>query len=164
MVDSTERLAVLGIPEAQDLVAEQKVGVVRAVADHVHPELFDKKSLRLGPVAHANVDVVEPEETKFSGRRTARHGRPTTVLRYIRSVRAGRPPAGGSGAHKTAASWFIRTGLIDRSTDGGALRRRGPSLPDGGAPRGAGAVRRGHGAGRGWAFHSLRWARDQLPS
>jgi hypothetical protein len=59
MVDSAEDLALLGVPEAQDLVAEQEEGVVRALPDDVHAELFDEEPLRLRPVADADVHVVE---------------------------------------------------------------------------------------------------------
>lgn len=92
MIHTAERLSFLGVPEPEHLIPEEQVGMIGTFTDHVHPKLLDEESLGLGPIAHANVDVIEPEETEFSGRRTARHGRPTTVPRYIRSVRPWLPP------------------------------------------------------------------------
>ena len=51
MVEAAERLSILGVPQAQDLISEQQERVIRAFADHVHAELLDEKPLRLGPVA-----------------------------------------------------------------------------------------------------------------
>lgn len=100
MVEAAERLSILGVPQAEDLISEQQERVIRAFADHVHSELLDEEPLRLGPVADPDVDVVEPEETEFSGRGTARHARPTNARRYSRSVRPGHDSAEAGGRRK----------------------------------------------------------------
>jgi len=96
VIHSAERFPILGISKAEHLVAKEEIGMIGGLADHIHSQLLYEESFRLGPVADTDVDVVEPEETKFSWCRTARHGRPTTVPRYIRSGSCpGRAERGG---------------------------------------------------------------------
>ena len=77
MVDTAEGLPLLRVPEPEDLVPEEEAGEIRTFPDHVHAQLFDEEPLGLGPVADANVDAIEPEETELSRSGAARHDRPT---------------------------------------------------------------------------------------
>jgi len=97
VVDSAQGLAVLRVPEPEDLVPEEEKGVVRPVPDHVHSELFDEESLGLRPVMDPDVHVIESQQTKFSWGRSVRHDASTTAPCYIRSVRA-----------RGARTWAVR--------------------------------------------------------
>lgn len=92
VIDTGRSRTVLGVPQAQDLVAEKKEGVVGALSDHVHPKLLDEEATRLDPVLDPNVHVVEAEEPKVSRGDLVRHDPPRLSPRYIGSVRVTREP------------------------------------------------------------------------
>jgi hypothetical protein len=73
MPDAGSSLSLLRVVESQDLVADQKVSVVRTLSDHIHAELLDEKATRLVPVPDLDVQMVETDETEITRRRSGRH-------------------------------------------------------------------------------------------
>jgi hypothetical protein len=111
VIDPGGGLALLGVSETQDLVTEHEEGVVRPLPNDVHAQLFHEEPTSLVPVADLDVHVVEPHQTKISGRWTGGHVRRSPPKPYILSVRRKGParvlrPSGGRirGSCQTAAT------------------------------------------------------------